>query len=119
MKLLRYGESGAEKPGLLDAEGRIRDLSVIIDDINSSSLTPETIKVLRALDPTSLPLVKGSPRLGPCIVKPGKFIAIGLNYTDHAAEANMPIPREPVVFYKAMLFNRVDQPSWTGKLKLP
>ena len=101
MKLLRYGESGAEKPGLLDAEGRIRDLSVIIDDINSSSLTPETIKVLRALDPTSLPLVKGSPRLGPCIAKPGKFIAIGLNYTDHAAEANMPIPREPVVFYKA------------------
>ncbi|NNE62963.1 MAG: fumarylacetoacetate hydrolase family protein [Gammaproteobacteria bacterium] len=101
MKLLRYGESGAEKPGLLDAEGRIRDLSVFIDDINSSCLTPETIKVLRALDPTSLPLVKGSPRLGSCIAKPGKFIAIGLNYTDHAAEANMPIPGEPVVFYKA------------------
>lgn len=101
MKLLRYGDSGTEKPALLDAEGQIRDLSVIIDDINSSSLTPETIKVLRALDPTSLPLVGGSPRLGSCIAKPGKFIAIGLNYSDHAAEANMPIPEEPVVFYKA------------------
>lgn len=101
MKLLRYGESGIEKPGLLDTGDRIRDLSVHIDDINGDSLSPDSLARLQALDPQSLPLVEGSPRLGSCIAKPGKFIAIGLNYTDHAAEANMPIPEEPVVFYKA------------------
>jgi 2-keto-4-pentenoate hydratase/2-oxohepta-3-ene-1,7-dioic acid hydratase in catechol pathway len=101
MKLLRYGEPGAESPGLLDAEGRIRDLSAIVDDIDGTSLSPHSLAQLRALDPESLPLVDGSPRLGSCIAKPGKFIAIGLNFTDHAEEANMPIPEEPVVFYKA------------------
>jgi 2-keto-4-pentenoate hydratase/2-oxohepta-3-ene-1,7-dioic acid hydratase in catechol pathway len=100
MKLIRYGEAGAEKPGLLDAKQRIRDLSAIIDDIDQSSLGPQSISALQALDPVSLPLISGSPRLGPCIAKPGKFIGIGLNYSDHAAEANMPIPQEPVVFYK-------------------
>lgn len=101
MRLIRYGEPGAEKPGMLDAEDRIRDLSGIIDDIDSRSLSPQSIKDLLALEPTSLPLVDGSPRLGSCIAKPGKFIAIGLNYSDHAAEANMRIPEEPIVFYKA------------------
>ena len=101
MKLLRYGDAGAEKPGLLDASGRIRDLAAHIDDIDGTSLTPASLDRLRALDPESLPLVEGEPRLGSCITKPGTFIAIGLNYTDHAAEANMPIPEEPVVFYKA------------------
>lgn len=101
MKLLRYGESGAEKPGLLDAEDRIRDLSAIIDDIDQHSLGPQSINALQTLDLETLPLVNGSPRLGSCIAKPGKFIGIGLNYSDHAAEANMPIPQEPVVFYKA------------------
>ena len=101
MKLLRYGEPGTEKPGLLDAEDRIRDLSVIIDDIDQRSLSPQSIRALQALDPTSLPLVDGLPRLGSCIAKPGKFIAIGLNYIDHATEAKMPVPEEPIVFYKA------------------
>ena len=101
MKLLRYGEPGTEKPGLLDAEDRIRDLSVIIDDIDQRSLSPQSIRALQALDPKSLPLVDGLPRLGSCIAKPGKFIAIGLNYIDHATEAKMPVPEEPIVFYKA------------------
>ena len=101
MKLLRYGASGAEKPGLLDADGHIRDLSAIIDDVDQTSLGPQSIEALQALDPQSLPQVKGSPRLGSCIAKPGKFIGIGLNYSDHAAEANMPAPEEPVVFFKA------------------
>ncbi|MCP4470519.1 MAG: fumarylacetoacetate hydrolase family protein [Gammaproteobacteria bacterium] len=101
MKLLRYGEIGAEKPGLLDAAGRIRDLSAVVDDINGGTLTPDSLAQLRALDPESLPRVGGSPRLGSCIAKPGKFVAIGLNYSDHAAEAKLPIPEEPVVFYKS------------------
>jgi len=101
MKLLRYGESGAEKPGLLDAADRIRDLSAVVDDIDGSSLSPDSLARLRALDPESLPLVDAAPRLGSCIAKPGKFVGIGLNYSDHAAEANLPAPEEPVVFYKA------------------
>ena len=101
MKLLRYGEPGAEKPGLLDAAQQIRDLSDHIDDIDGNSLAPDSLKLLQALEPESLPLVEEPARLGSCIAKPGKFIAIGLNYTDHAAEAGMPIPEEPVVFYKA------------------
>lgn len=100
MKLLRYGDAGAEKPGLLDSGGRIRDLSAQIGDIGGESLMPGSLARLRALDLESLPLVDGSPRLGPCIAKPGKFVAIGLNYSDHAAEANLPLPEEPVVFYK-------------------
>jgi len=101
MKLLRYGDPGTEKPGLLDAEQRIRDLSAFIEDIDGNSLSPQSLTRLRALDPETLPQVAGRPRLGSCIAKPGKFIAIGLNFTDHAAEAGLPIPEEPVVFYKA------------------
>lgn len=101
MKLLRYGAIGAEKPGLFDSDDRIRDLSSVVEDIDGSSLSPESLDRLRTIDSKSLPLVGGEPRLGSCIAKPGKFIAIGLNYTDHAAEAGMPIPEEPVVFYKA------------------
>jgi len=100
MKLLRYGEPGAERPGMLDAADRMRDLSAVVGDIDGTSLSPESLTRLRTLDPESLPLVDGSPRLGSCIAKPGKFVAIGLNYSDHAVEANLPIPEEPVVFYK-------------------
>ena len=101
MKLLRYGEAGAEKPGMLDTTNRIRDLSSVIDDIAGDNLSPESLARIADLDPHQLPLVEGSPRLGSCIAKPGKFIAIGLNYSDHAAEAGLPAPEEPVVFYKA------------------
>ena len=101
MKLLRYGEAGLEKPGLLDAGGVIRDLSGVIEDINGDALAPESLARLAAIDPGSLPAVDGSPRLGACIAKPGKFIAIGLNFTDHAKETGSPIPQEPIVFYKA------------------
>ena len=101
MKLLRYGEPGQEKPGLLDAEGAIRDLSDIIEDVAGAALSPESLEGLRALDPASLPKVEGSPRLGPCVGRVGKFPAIGLNYADHARESGLPIPEEPVVFMKA------------------
>ena len=101
MKLLRFGELGAEKPGLLDDNGIIRDLSTIVNDIDSSALGPDSLTRLKAIDPTSLPRVDGNPRLGACIAKPGKFIAIGLNFSDHARETNSPIPEEPIVFYKA------------------
>jgi len=100
MKLLRYGPRGAEKPGLLDAGGRIRDLSGHIDDVAGAALTPEGIDKLRAIDPASLPLVEGEPRLGACVGRIGKFVCIGLNYTDHAAESGMPVPEEPVIFNK-------------------
>lgn len=104
MKLLRYGPSGQEKPGLLDAQGRVRDLSAWVHDIGAVALTPESIERLRSIDPHTLPLVEGTPqrdlRLGPCVAQVGKFIAIGLNYSDHAAEADMPVPPEPVVFNK-------------------
>lgn len=101
MKLLRYGDIGAEKPAMLDDSGSIRDLSAIIEDIDARSLSPDSLARLRAVDSARLPLVEGSPRLGSCIAKPGKFLAIGLNYSDHAREANLPIPEEPIVFYKA------------------
>jgi 2,4-diketo-3-deoxy-L-fuconate hydrolase len=104
MKLLRYGPPGAEKPGLLDASGRVRDLSGEVPDIAGDTLLPETMARLSALDPESLPLVEGTPqedlRLGPCVGRIGKFVCIGLNYADHAAEANMPIPPEPIIFNK-------------------
>ena len=104
MKLLRYGNPGQEKPGLLDADGRVRDLSGHVSDIAGTALTPEGLKRLRAIDPASLPLVDGMPqrdlRLGPCVGAVGKFICIGLNYADHAAETNSPIPAEPIVFSK-------------------
>ena len=101
MKLLRYGPAGAEKPGLLDSSGAIRDLSGVIPDISRETLLPQSIAGLRKLDPDSLPRVNGRPRLGPCVGQVGKFICIGLNYSDHAAESGMAVPSEPIVFMKA------------------
>ena len=101
MKLLRYGPKGHEKPGLLDKDGKIRDLSGQVADIAGEVLAAESLKKLAALDPTKLPLAGGDQRIGPCVGKIGKFICIGLNYADHAAESNAPIPKEPIVFMKA------------------
>lgn len=100
MKLLRYGPQGQEKPGLLDSDGRIRDLSGHVTDIDASAITPEGLAKLAAIDPASLPLVEGNPRYGACVTGTRHFVAIGLNYADHAAESNLPIPDEPVVFQK-------------------
>ncbi|MFN6058442.1 MAG: fumarylacetoacetate hydrolase family protein, partial [Paracoccaceae bacterium] len=104
MKLLRYGAKGTEKPGLLDANGQVRDLSAHVADIGGAALSPEALKRLAALDPASLPLVPGTPqkdlRLGACVGGTRKFICIGLNYADHAAETGNAIPTEPVVFNK-------------------
>ena len=102
MKLLRYGPKGQEKPGTLDADGRIRDLSGVVADITPSLLTREELARLAAIDSASLPLVDGDPRLGVPLSGSRKFIAIGLNFADHAAESNLPIPEEPVVFTKAI-----------------
>ena len=101
MKLLRYGLPGKEKPGALDAQGRIRDLSKSVPDIAREALLPESIERLKALDPGTLPLVDDKVRLAPCVGAVGKFICIGLNYADHAAEGGMAIPAEPVLFMKA------------------
>ena len=101
MKLLRYGPAGAEKPGLLDNSGIIRDLSGVIDDVAGDALLPETLARLGALDTALLPAVEGNPRLGPCVGQVGKFMCIGLNYSDHAAEAGLAVPDEPVLFMKA------------------
>jgi ureidoglycolate lyase len=100
MKLLRYGPEGQEKPGILDGEGRIRDLSGHVSDIAGEALTPEALAELAELDVNGLPLVEGSPRLGACVGQVRKFVAIGLNYADHAAESGMAVPAEPVVFNK-------------------
>ncbi|HLX27371.1 MAG TPA: fumarylacetoacetate hydrolase family protein [Casimicrobiaceae bacterium] len=101
MKLVRYGPAGREKPGLIDAEGVLRDLSRKVDDIDGDALSPMTLSGLRKLDTRRLPAVKGKPRLGACMATPSKFVAIGLNYTDHAKETGAPIPDAPVVFFKA------------------
>src|SRR5579863_3637335 len=101
MKLLRYGTAGLEKPGLLATDGTVRDLSDVIPDVAGESLTPEAIERLRKLDIGKLPRVNEPGRLGPCVGKVGKFICIGLNYSDHAAESGMAVPREPIVFMKA------------------
>ena len=101
MKLLRYGPKGQEKPGCLDDDGNIRDLSSVIDDINGAVLSVENIKRLSELEKNDLPIIKGDVRYGACVGDVGKFICIGLNYADHAAEAGMDIPPEPVVFLKA------------------
>jgi 2-keto-4-pentenoate hydratase/2-oxohepta-3-ene-1,7-dioic acid hydratase in catechol pathway len=101
MKLVRYGAPGREKPGMLDAQGRVRDLSKIVPDIAGAALSPSGLTKLRKVKPDKLPLVRGTPRLGACVGKVGNFIAIGLNYSDHAAEAGMPIPKEPIIFNKA------------------
>ena len=100
MKLLRYGPVGQEKPGILDQAGKIRDLSAHVKDINGAALDDATIAKIRALNLQSLPVVDGNPRIGACVGNIGKFICIGLNYADHAAESNLPIPAEPVVFNK-------------------
>ncbi|SAL68785.1 5-carboxymethyl-2-hydroxymuconate delta-isomerase [Caballeronia arvi] len=100
MKLLRYGAPGREKPGLLDSNGTIRDLSAVIGDIAGDALLPESLARLSKLDPSTLPSVPAGERIGPCVGRIGKFICIGLNYADHAAESNLPVPAEPVVFNK-------------------
>lgn len=101
MKLLRYGEPGQEKPGLLDNTGTIRDLSDHVDDITGAILDDATLARLGAIDPASLPAVDGEPRLGPCVGRISKYMCIGLNYTDHAKEAGMAIPEHPILFMKA------------------
>jgi 2-keto-4-pentenoate hydratase/2-oxohepta-3-ene-1,7-dioic acid hydratase in catechol pathway len=102
MKLLRHGAKGAEKPALLDAEGRVRDLSGIVADITADTLAEPALARLRALDPASLPVVEQPGRLAPPWAGMGKFICIGLNYADHAAESGLPVPQEPVIFTKAI-----------------
>ncbi len=101
MKLLRYGPAGAEKPGMLDGDGAIRDLSGVVGDITGDVLTPDGLDKLRAVDPASLPKVDGTPRMGPCVGDIGKFMCIGLNYSDHAAETGGEVPSEPILFMKA------------------
>jgi len=101
MKLVRYGKAGAEKPGLIDTDGRIRDLSGHIADGAGAAIDPAKLAELGRIDPASLPLVSGDPRLGPCVGGTGKFICIGLNYSDHAAETGAEVPKEPIIFMKA------------------
>ena len=100
MRLVRYGEVNAEKPGILDDQGGIRDLSSIVDDISPATVEAGELERIASIDPSNLPRVEGSPRLGPCVGQIGKFVCIGLNYTDHAKESGMPIPTEPIVFMK-------------------
>ena len=101
MKLLRYGEPGREKPGLLDGQGQIRDISGVLGgDLGGNALSSASLAKVKAAPVDSLPLVSGTPRLGPCVTRPWNFIAVGLNYADHAAESNMPIPKEPILFNK-------------------
>jgi 2-keto-4-pentenoate hydratase/2-oxohepta-3-ene-1,7-dioic acid hydratase in catechol pathway len=101
LKLLRYGRPGKERPGVLDADGKIRDLSGHVGDIAGAVLAPGSLKKLSKIDPATLPLVKGKPRLGPCVTGTSKFICIGLNYSDHAAETGATVPPEPIIFMKA------------------
>jgi 2-keto-4-pentenoate hydratase/2-oxohepta-3-ene-1,7-dioic acid hydratase in catechol pathway len=102
MKLLRYGEAGREKPGLLDAQGKIRDISGLIQgDLAGENLSPASLAKIAAAPIDSLPLVGGTPRLGSCVGRPCNFVAVGLNYADHAAESNLPVPKEPILFNKA------------------
>lgn len=101
MKLVRHGAAGQERPGLIDAEGRLRDLTGIVPDIAGAALLPESLDRLKAIDPATLPLVDGNPRLGACVGAVGKLVCVGLNYSDHAAESGLPVPSEPVLFMKA------------------
>jgi 2-keto-4-pentenoate hydratase/2-oxohepta-3-ene-1,7-dioic acid hydratase in catechol pathway len=101
MKLVRHGPRGHEKPGLIDSQGKLRDLSHLVPGIEGESLSPASLARLAKVEADSLPTVGGNPRLGACVGKVGNFIAVGLNYADHAAESNMPIPREPILFNKA------------------
>ena len=101
MKLVRYGDAGKEKPGILDSAGTLRDLSGVVSDIDGAVLSGDGLAKIRAADLNSLPKVSGTPRLGPSVGNIGKFIAIGLNYSDHAKEAGQAIPTEPIIFTKA------------------
>jgi 2,4-didehydro-3-deoxy-L-rhamnonate hydrolase len=101
MKLLRFGPQGREKPGLLDAHGVVRDLSGHVPDLSGAALDPDALARLAAIDQSSLTAVDGTPRLGPCVAGVGKFICVGLNYSDHAAESGMAVPAEPIIFMKA------------------
>jgi 2-keto-4-pentenoate hydratase/2-oxohepta-3-ene-1,7-dioic acid hydratase in catechol pathway len=101
LKLLRFGEPGTERPGVLDSGGVIRDLTGVVPDISGAALLPDSIAKIQRLDLSTLPAVNGSPRLGACVAGVGKFVCVGLNYSDHAAESNMPVPAEPIIFMKA------------------
>lgn len=100
MKLLRYGPKGKEKPGIIDQDGKIRDLSAHVTDITGDTISPKSLAKIKKIKLETLPLVKGKPRIGSCVANPQKFIAIGLNYADHAAESGLQVPPEPVVFTK-------------------
>ena len=102
MKLLRWGPPGAEKPGLMDDAGHVRDLSDIVEDIDGHALLPEALAKLIAIDPHTLPILHGEHRIGPCVARPLNFVCIGLNYADHAAETGARIPREPIIFLKSL-----------------
>jgi 2,4-diketo-3-deoxy-L-fuconate hydrolase len=102
MKLIRYGRGGREKPGLLDGAGKLRDLSEVVADIDAAALGPRSLARLAKIKPETLPTVRGAPRFGPCVGRVGNFIAVGLNYADHAAESGMSIPKEPILFSKAV-----------------
>jgi 2-keto-4-pentenoate hydratase/2-oxohepta-3-ene-1,7-dioic acid hydratase in catechol pathway len=102
MKLVRYGAPGAEKPGVLDADGQLRDLSDIVPDINGAALSPAGLAKIAGANPATLPIVRSSPRIGPCIARPLNFVCIGLNYADHAAETGATPPTEPIVFLKSL-----------------
>src|ERR1700675_1125183 len=101
MKLVRFGTAGKEKPGIIDKNGKIRDLSKVVKDIDAEALSPSGLAKIKKANIDKLPLVKGNPRIGPCVARPSNFIAIGLNYADHAAEAGMKLPPEPIIFNKA------------------
>ena len=101
MKLVRYGRPGKEKPGLIDAAGKLRDLSEVVADIDGATLAPRVLARLAKIKPETLPAVRGAPRIGPCVANVGNFVGVGLNYADHAAEQGLPIPTEPVLFVKA------------------
>ncbi|SHN27018.1 2-keto-4-pentenoate hydratase/2-oxohepta-3-ene-1,7-dioic acid hydratase (catechol pathway) [Duganella sacchari] len=102
MRLVRYGRPGKEKPGLIDEEGKLRDLSGVIADVDAAVLAPKSLRKLEKIPHASLPLVRGNPRFGVPVARVGKFICIGLNYADHAAESGQPVPKEPIVFMKAI-----------------
>ncbi len=121
MKLCRYGKDGYEKPGMIDGEGKLRDLSKVVQSIGPNELSPRGLKMLTKVKPETLPIVSNGPRLGVPYVGIGKFIAIGLNYSDHAKESNLPVPSEPIVFSKATSsisgpYDDVIQPKGSTKL---
>jgi ureidoglycolate lyase/2,4-diketo-3-deoxy-L-fuconate hydrolase len=121
LKLVRFGERGKERPGLVDQQGRVRDLSSHVSDIASETLSPATLSRLATVDVESLPLAPSDVRLGPCVGRVGKMICVGLNYSDHAAESNMPVPTEPVLFMKATSaivgpYDHVDIPPGAQKV---